>query len=453
MGNLFTTLLNTAGSMRVFERALSVVGNNVANVSTPGYAKQGLTLSAKPFQPNIGLGGGVEAGDLISFRNSYAEQAVRNRQQSWGQYAQKTEDLTRVEAALPVAEDTGVPAALSAFFQSVSALAVTPNDISARQVVLDRAADAARSFNQTAALLSQVSTDAGRRLDGLVDQINHLADTVRAVNWQRRQNFETTKDAGLDAQVQTALEDLSELVDITVLDQPDGTVTVLIAGQIPLVMGDTVHPLAVDLSGNAPRVTNDLGHDVGSVVTEGRLSALLDATTRILPSYLRDLDYLASTFAATVNGVLQGGLDATGNPPPKDLFALDPAAAAATLHVTDLAPSEIAAAAAGAPGGNGNALALAALATAKTVDAGYTFAEYYGKIAGRAGRELSDARANESVSQLLLAQARTLRGDISGVNLDEEAARLVELQRSYQAAAKMFQAVDEMTRTILDLIR
>lgn len=439
--------------MRVFERALAVVGNNVANVSTPGYAKQGLTLVAKPFQPNIGLGGGVSAGDLISFRNSYAEQAVRNRQQTWGRYAQNAEDLAKVEAALPVTEDTGIPAALSRLFQGFSALAVTPNDSSARQVVLDRAADVARNFNQTSALLQQAATDAARRLDAMLGQINHLAETVRTVNWERRQNFESVKDAGLDAQLHTALEDLAELVNFTLLDQPDGTVTVLLGGQVPLVIGDSVHPLRLDTSGATPRVVNDQGHQLSGIATEGRLAALVELTTKRLPSYIRDLDKLAEAVATVVNQGLRNGLDASGNPPTRDLFLFDPLAAAATLTVNDLSPGEIAAAAAGAPGGNRNALAIADLAVAKTVDGGYTFAEYYGKIAGRAGRELAEARANESVSQLLVAQARTLRGQISGVNLDEEAARLVELQRSYQAAAKMFQAIDEMTRNILDLIR
>lgn len=453
MGNLFTSLINTAGSMRVFERALAVVGNNVANVSTPGYAKQGLALLAKPFQPGIGLGGGVDAGDLISFRNSYAEQAVRNRQQSWGRYAQRSEDLAKIEAALPVAEDTGIPAALSRFFQGFSALAVTPNDISARQVVLDRANDVARQFNQTAALLDQASTDAARQLDAMLGQINHLAETIRTINWERRQNFESVRDAGMDAQLHTALEDLAELVDFTLLNQPDGSVTVLVGGQAPLVIGDTVHELRLDSSGATPRVVSELGHDVTGIVKEGRLTALVDVTTRLLPSYVNELDKLAAAFAGAVNAALRNGLDRNGNPPAQDLFRFDPLSAAVTLAVNPLSPDEIAAAGAGAPGGNQNAMAIADLAIAKIVDGGYTFAEYYGKIAGRAGRELAEARSNESVSQLLAAQARTLRGEISGVNLDEEAARLVELQRSYQAAAKMFQAIDEMTRTILDLIR
>ena len=62
MGNLLTSLLNTANSLRAVERALTVTENNVVNASTPGFAKQTATFEAMPFDLTVGLPGGVISG-------------------------------------------------------------------------------------------------------------------------------------------------------------------------------------------------------------------------------------------------------------------------------------------------------------------------------------------------------------------------------------------------------
>ena len=105
-----------------------------------------------------------------------------------------------------------------------------------------------------------------------------------------------------------------------------------------------------------------------------------------------------------------------------------------------------------APGGNGNALILANLANAKTVN-GATYAEFYGALAGRVGGDLATARDTQDTQQQLLAQAQNLRQQSSGVSLDEEATRLIEFQRAYQATSKLIGVLDSLTQTTIDLIR
>ena len=53
----------------------------------------------------------------------------------------------------------------------------------------------------------------------------------------------------------------------------------------------------------------------------------------------------------------------------------------------------------------------------------------------------------------LLDQAVAIREQVSGVNLDEEAAHLIELQRGYQAASKMLTVLNDMTDTVIGLIK
>ena len=46
--------------------------------------------------------------------------------------------------------------------------------------------------------------------------------------------------------------------------------------------------------------------------------------------------------------------------------------------------------------------------------------------------------------------AERARSEVSGVNLDEEAARMLQYQQAYQAAAKVIATANEMFRTLLD---
>jgi flagellar hook-associated protein 1 FlgK len=46
--------------------------------------------------------------------------------------------------------------------------------------------------------------------------------------------------------------------------------------------------------------------------------------------------------------------------------------------------------------------------------------------------------------------AERARSEVSGVNLDEEAARMLQYQQAYQAAAKVIATANEMFRALLD---
>ena len=125
---------------------------------------------------------------------------------------------------------------------------------------------------------------------------------------------------------------------------------------------------------------------------------------------------------------------------------------AGTLDVTSITTDDLAAALSTAPGGNGNALNQAGLAKAKTI-AGLSFSEYFGNIGAGFGRELQAARANSRTGESLLAQTRNYREEISGVNLDEAAAEMVQYQRAYQASAELFRVLNQLTETTLGLLR
>lgn len=452
MGSLLTTILKSTSALRAFDQTLNVIENNVTNASTPGYVKQTQTLQSLPFDPETGASGGVVAGPILSARSEYAEESVRSRQQLLGQYEQKAADLAQIEPLFDLTGDSGVPGALSKFFQSFSQLSINPNDTVARQSVIDRAGAVAQSFNQSANGMATAAGNVDRQTRDVVSGINRLVSQIRDINVTRRNDYRATNDPGIDAQLHNDLEELAELADFTAIQQTDGTVSLYLGGQTPLLLGDQQYAISADLSASQTRILNAQNEDVSAQIHGGRLAALLDEKNNLIPSYMGDLNQLAQTFSEQVNAGLAAGVDKNGDTPPVELFRCDPTAgAAATLAVTQIQPDDIAAASPAAPGGNGNALTMAAMGDVKLVN-GFSFTEFYGDLGGRIGRDLSTAQQNQTSQQQLVVQARNLRAETSSVSLDEEAAHLIQVQRSYQAAAKIITALDELTQTVINLL-
>src|SRR5579871_5179765 len=97
MSNLLATLGSTAGALNAYDQVLQVTQNNVANASTPGYAKQTLPLEAMQFDLSTGAPGGVRAGEIQSARDQYAEQAVRRQNTLLGAAQQNVNSLNALQ--------------------------------------------------------------------------------------------------------------------------------------------------------------------------------------------------------------------------------------------------------------------------------------------------------------------------------------------------------------------
>jgi flagellar hook-associated protein 1 FlgK len=283
----------------------------------------------------------------------------------------------------------------------------------------------------------------------------------------------------LEAGAFSDVEALSELVNIEVQVEANGSLTVLLGGQIPLVLGDKRQEIKLDYfvppgpvnPGASPsaRILDAAGRDITSTITHGRLEGLLQVHEEVLPSLAGDtqrdgsLNTLAKQVADRVNAILTGSLVSEGPPPVAGtpLFAydtgnsantartlgVDPAATPALLAVISPGPPPVA---------NGAALELADLGSSRdpqnTIN-GLTLREFYSSLARDVGERLNTADGQQARATLLVNQARELRQEISGVSLNEEAIRLTQFQRSYEAAAQIVKVIDELLQTALSLRR
>jgi flagellar hook-associated protein 1 FlgK len=108
---------------------------------------------------------------------------------------------------------------------------------------------------------------------------------------------------------------------------------------------------------------------------------------------------------------------------------------------------------------NANALALAELRDGRLfgmvadaqgqLQGGSTLTEAWTAILSRSGVQVQAAESAAEISQGVADDAEGRRAARSGVNLDEEAARLIQYQQSYQAAAKVLQVAQAVFDTLL----
>ncbi len=452
MGSLLTSLLNSANAIDVLNRQLAVIQNNVSNANTPGYARQTQSVQAMALEPSSGLLGGVTAGPVLSARSEYAEETVRRQNSLYGSAEQRSADLSQIEPLFDLNSTGSISNSLNKFFQSFSQLSVNPSDTVSRQNVIDQAQTLAGSFRQTAAGLVQAGNHADVGIRNTLTQINDLTTQIAKLNASRISDYRNVADSGTDAQMHAALENLSELADITVLQDKTGALNVYLGGQTPLVIGDRQAALSADSSASATAVLDAQGKDITATIQSGKLGGLLDERRNTISSYTAELNQLAQTLATSVNGQLKAGLDNSGATPTVDLFSYDPSAPAGTLAVTGIQPDQIAAAAANAAGGNGNALDVAALANSQVLN-GFTLTQFYGNLAAKVGQDVSSSKNEQQSQQEVVAQARSMRSDISSVSLNDEAALMMQVQRQYQAVGKVIGVLNSLTDTLLSMVK
>lgn len=108
----------------------------------------------------------------------------------------------------------------------------------------------------------------------------------------------------------------------------------------------------------------------------------------------------------------------------------------------------------GGVGDNRNMLALAGLQSEPLLDgSSASYRDVYSGLVANVAVKTRQAENAASSEAVLLAQAVEARDSVSGVNLDEEAARLLQLQQSYQAAAQIIATADTLFQTLLAATR
>ena len=316
-----SSLLNIGSSgLQSFQRSLTTIGHNIANVNTEGYSKQNVNLSARDPQLNgFGFSGtGVKTTSITRSYDAFIENNLRNSTSSAKEFEVFHSLATLIDNVI-ADPDAGMSTSMQSFFDSVQDVADTPSAIAPREVLLEEGKHLAGQFNELASWLNDIRGQVNSDVRSSVSEINHLSRSIAELNEsivveQGRSNNQPVNDL-LD-QRDSLIRELSEHVSITTAQQEDGAVNVLAGiGQV-LVVGNRASTLDVFNEGNDP---NQLGIAIkGNAgvfvpITEqlsgGRLTGLLSFRDRMLDPASNSLGLVAIGLSHFMNEQQTQGMD------------------------------------------------------------------------------------------------------------------------------------------------
>ena len=104
------------------QQAISVTGHNVANVNTPGFSRQQVTLAEnRPENGSPGqIGTGVHAESIRRAFDSFVEDQLLASRERLGEYTASSNALARLESLFGDANNQGIGASLNEFFRRAS---------------------------------------------------------------------------------------------------------------------------------------------------------------------------------------------------------------------------------------------------------------------------------------------------------------------------------------------
>jgi flagellar hook-associated protein 1 FlgK len=343
-------------------------------------------------------------------------------------------------------------------------LATNPIGAAERSGVIAKTTTLAQRFRDTDNRLDTLQTDINQLVSGDVDRVNLLTKEIAGMNLAIQQTEIGGQQPANDLRdrQQILLDELAELVPVQIFQQGDGQLGLQLPGGKPLVNGTAVWELTTTAAGGTTQVQwldqSGTPTDITNQLSQGKLGGLIRARDALLAGYRDQLDTLANGLITAVNGLHQAGVDLNGDDG-LPLFTGSTAGDIAVNPAIQQDPDTLAAAkresdATYAAGDNRNALDIAALQTASLTLGGSTrtLDEYYGQLVSQIGTDAQRAEQDVAYQGAILEQLNNRRDAISGVSIDEEMTNLIKFQQAYSAAARLITQVDDMMRTILEMV-
>ncbi|WP_370277182.1 flagellar hook-associated protein FlgK [Pontibacterium sp.] len=303
-----SNLLNIGSqSLQSNTYALSVTGQNIANVNTAGYSRQTVEFSS-----HAALGGSYTSLERVTSnyltQQVWADQSVYSKADS---YASKMEVLDNLLAA----DGTNLSDALDSYFSALQNAVDDPTSSPNRELLLAELEALGNSFQQMDRLLEDQQNLIDSQLESSADQVNQLAANIAYLNGAIQQaEAQGNPDAALLDQRDELVGELAEYLDLQVVEQGSSGYSLYLDNGQPLVVGTTAGSLSTTFD------SSDLTHTALQLNFGGQQSAVHDdsiggliggllAYRSDLDGAQNEVDLMALTFIDSMNQQQLAGMD------------------------------------------------------------------------------------------------------------------------------------------------
>lgn len=455
-------------ALKAQQRALDVIGHNIANVNTEGYSRQRAELATTtphtmPSMYNIKqagqVGTGVEVTQILRIRESFIDERLRDNASLLGEWEQRSKALDEIETIFNEPTDDSLRKALDKFWGSLQELHNNPENGAVRANLRESAGALTDLFSAYHSQLKEYQSALNESVKNQVNQINTIAQRIADLN----QNISAVHSTGENAndlmdKRDLLLDQLSKMVNIKVNYDNRGNANVSIGG-FALVSGEDYTQLKyeVDSKKNGYVAVKWAATDNPLQLQSGELKGILDSRDTIAQTYVDQLNDMARNFIREFNHIHQSGYGLNGSTGIEFFKGTD----AATIRVSDAILDPI----------NGTNNIAAALSPNLEADGGnaqrlsdlmhkgmlsedkVSMNDYWGGIITKLGIDSQRATRLMNNSSTINHQLSQQRQSVSAVSLDEEMANLIVFQQAYNAAAKTIATQAEMLETLIGILK
>lgn len=305
-----------------YREALSVTGQNIANINTDGYKRreanleeiQGSSGGINSVPDQSGLG--VRVGDV---KRSYDE-FLLNKARSTSSYAESTaaysNNISDLEDVL-LPGDHNLGSMIAEFFDGLQEVSIAPADRAPRTVALEQAGALTESFRQLSLEMDAVKAGIDKQINQAVSDLNGLSAELANLNRAIGAGTAAKSNSALDAR-DALINKISDYVEVTITDNEDGSTSLTLGNTgngAQLVRHDRYSTIQTDTDGE--NISFFIGQGSGfaptNQITSGSLKGLSDSYSKASETMAK-IDNLAFSLVRDVNTIHEQGINLEGKP-------------------------------------------------------------------------------------------------------------------------------------------
>lgn len=475
MLGLLGTLNLASQSLQTQMTAISVTGQNLANVNTAGYTRQTANIQTTPdIETTSGPEGtGAEVTDIQQAVDTLLNNQIQGQQSTSGYWNGQQSVLQSVQddldeflsstgstsgstSSTDTTSSSGLSTLINNFFNDAQSVATSPTSIPARQQLISDAQTLASAFNQINSQLNQENTALNTSISDDVTSANQLLSGIASLN----QQISAAQLGGGNAndlidEQQQDLQNLAQLTNITTSTEANGAVDVSINGETFVSGNQVKDTLQTYDSGNGNLLVGSpaTGGTQPLTLTGGSIQGTIDARDNTLATLQTSVNTLASSLITQVNSIYSPGYSLTGTTGADFFGGSDASNISVNSSLADDPSSFQASGSATASGDNSVALQLAELAdTAQSNLQGQTFSKSFDQTVGTFGDALQTANNQVTDQTSVMNMLKTQQSSVSGVSLDQEMTNLLGFQQAYEASAELVTTINQMLSATLQMV-
>ena len=306
---------------------LSTTGNNIANASTTGYAREVVDYTGADGQ-DIGAGYLGRGVNTVTVQRQYADYLNQQLNTAVAQGGTLSTYNTQAQQLNTIVSDptAGITTLMTTLNTGLSTVANNPEDTSSREAAIGDMQSLSEQFNEMTSEFNSVRDNVNTQLTGAVSQINQLSAQIASLNKQIVVDEGTTSQTPnqLLDQRDAAVSSLSQIVGATTTNNADGSINVTIGNGQSLVNGQYSYNLTTTANTSDPseleigyQVTNSSGTTTTvpiseNVLTTGTVGGLFQFRSQTLDPQQKALGNIAVTLGTLMNQQNEAGVTLTG---------------------------------------------------------------------------------------------------------------------------------------------